>query len=348
MKIVLICPSNMLYMPYVDNYVTILKENNADYTIINWDRFGIEEKTEFTYRDRKVGHQRSFFDYCRYKQFIVKHLKEVKYEKIIVFGIQLTFFLKNILLKNFKRNYIIDIRDYNKIINYFNINMLIDNSSFTVLSSEGYKEWLPNSNKYIINHNTQIKFLDDIGCSEINFNKDKINIAYIGAIRDYQVNVDLINSLRNNNWIDIYFHGEGNINEDIQKYIDSNSIKNVYLTGRYIREDEEKLYTASDLINVLRYNDGVNNKTALPNRLYNAVIYGKPMLAYHGTYLADIIQKYNLGLVLSSFDNITEILKDYFINFNQEKYYESRHEFLNYVITQNRLFNEKLESFIKI
>ena len=53
MKIALICPSNMLYMPYVDNYTKILEENNTNYTIINWDRFGTEEISEFTYRDNK-------------------------------------------------------------------------------------------------------------------------------------------------------------------------------------------------------------------------------------------------------------------------------------------------------
>lgn len=35
MKIALICPSNMLYMPYVKNYEQILIEQNIDYDIIN-------------------------------------------------------------------------------------------------------------------------------------------------------------------------------------------------------------------------------------------------------------------------------------------------------------------------
>ena len=81
---------------------------------------------------------------------------------MIVFGIQLTFFLKNILQKkDLNINILIDIRDYNKIIN-FNIKKVIDNSYFTVISSPGYKEWLPNSGKYIINHNTQISSINTL------------------------------------------------------------------------------------------------------------------------------------------------------------------------------------------
>ena len=66
MKIALICPSNMLYMPYVDNYTKIFDEINADYNVINWDRLKIEKDSEFTYRDSKTGHQRSFLDYFKY------------------------------------------------------------------------------------------------------------------------------------------------------------------------------------------------------------------------------------------------------------------------------------------
>ena len=102
-----------------------------------------------------------------------------------------------------------------------------------------------------------------------------------------------------------YFHGEGKINNDIIKYINANNIKNVYLTGRYKeRRGKKILYRKSDLINVLRYFNGINNKTALPNRLYNSVIYGKFMLAFEGTYLSELIKRYNLGIVIDSFDNL--------------------------------------------
>lgn len=347
LKIALICPSNMLYMPYVDNYETILKKSNVDYDIINWDRFMIEdENNPLIYRDKKIGHQRTFFDYYKFNKFIIKHLNAVKYDRVIVFGIQLTFFLKNILQNKFRENYIIDIRDYNKIINYFNINKSINNSSFTVLSSLGYEEWLPSSDKYIINHNTQIESLDELKSPDKLFNKEKINIAYIGAIRDYQVNIDFINSLKNTNFIDMFFHGEGDINKDIQKYLNSNSIKNVYLTGRYNKEDEKKLYDDNDLINVLRYDDGINNKTALPNRLYNAAINGKPMIAVNGSFLSVTIKDNKLGLVVNSFKDIQEQIKKYLREFDREKYNQGRNVFFQNIIEENDYFQRKLKMFV--
>jgi len=347
MKVALICPSNILYMPYVGNYEMILKENNINYDIINWDRFHIENiDNNLKYRDFKIGHQRNFFDYYKYKKFIINCLNMVHYDKVIVFGIQLTFFLKNILQKKFKYKYIIDIRDYNKIINFFNIKKVIDNSYFTVISSPGYKEWLPNSGKYIINHNTQISSINTLKEVKQFKKKDKINIAYIGAIRDLQININLINSLKNSDRINIYFHGEGKINNDIIKYINANNIKNVYLTGRYKKEEEENLYRKSDLINVLRYFNGINNKTALPNRLYNSVIYGKFMLAFEGTYLSELIKRYNLGIVIDSFDNLEGKVINFLYNINIEDYNNGRIAFVEKVLKENREFEVKVKKFV--
>ncbi len=347
MKIALICPSNLLYMPYVSNYEKILKANKVDYDIINWDRFHIEDTNKKNkYADSKVGHQRNYFDYYRYSRFLLKRLETTHYDKVIVFGIQLSYFLRHTLIKKYHGRYIIDIRDHNKIINLFKINSLIDKSEFIVISSPGYKEWLPNSDKYLVNHNTQISCLEQL--KEINFGSQnkKISISFIGATRDYSINIKFIDSLSNSKSINLYFHGEGDINKDISRYLETNDIRNVFLSGRYQKENEKTLYEKSDLINVLRYNDGVNNKTALPNRLYNATLHGKPMIAYEGTYLVEQIKKYKLGLVLDSFEEVDNKIRHYLNNFNIDDYYQGRFLFFRRVIEENCLFENKLTDFL--
>ena len=336
----------MLYMPYVENYTDILNETDVDYDIINWDRFGIEEESSFIYKDNKIGHQRGILDYYKFKRFVSKHLNTRKYDKVIVFGIPMMFFLKRAILSRFKGNYVLDIRDYHKMLKYFNIFRIVNKSSFVVLSSPGFKKWLPNSDKYIINHNTRIRGLDELNNFEMLCNKKKISIAYIGSIRDFQINIDFIDALKNNDRIDLYFHGEGHINKDIQKYLDCNNIKNVYLTGRYIKEQEKELYFKNNIINVLRYNDGINNKTALPNRLYNAVVYGKPVIAFGGTYLTEIIKGYGLGLVINNFIGIEDEIVRYIREFDRTTYNKGRKTFLQNVITDNNYFKLNLEKFI--
>lgn len=348
MKIALVCPSNMLYMPYVNNYTKILDEIEADYSVINWDRFKIEKEGEFIYRDSKIGHQRNFSDYFKYSRFVLNILKKNNYDKIIVFGIQLVFFLNRYLLKKYSNKYIIDIRDHNRIIKYFNIGKAIDKSTFTVLSSLGYKEWLPKSNKYLINHNTKIESLDElreVKPFELSIG-NKISVGCIGALRDYKINIDFIESLKNIELIQLNYHGEGDINIDISRYLLKYGIDNVNLTGRYDKDEEEGLYSKNDIVNVLRYIDGVNNKTALPNRLYNAAIYGKPMLAFEGTYLSEIIKKYNLGIVVGSFDNIERKIMEYINNFDFKIYENGRDVFFETVMKDNKEFRERVEEFL--
>ncbi|HCS76097.1 MAG TPA: hypothetical protein DIW17_19770 [Clostridiales bacterium] len=346
MRIALVCPSNLLFMPYVDNYTRILKGCNKDYDIILWDRFHIEdEKNPLIYRDAKIGHQRGFLDYHKYYKFVIKILNAADYDKVIVFGLQLAFFLKRVLIKEFKGNYIIDIRDYNKIVNYFNIGKIINASSFSVLSSPGFKQWLPESDKYVINHNTQIQSTKELAELKDCRNKERFTVAYIGSVRNYRTNVELISSLKKCDWIDIVFHGEGYINESIQEYLDLNGIENVTLTGRYNREDEENLYLSTDLVNILVSDESINNRTLLPNRLYNAAKYGKPILALDGTYLAEQIKKYNLGIVINSFDDVEYKIKEYMDNFDSKSFDTDRNRFLDAVMQENRQYRTKVEDF---
>lgn len=73
MKVALICPANILYMPYVKNYEEILKRYNINYDIINWDRNKIEEKKDHTYTDNKIGNRRNIYDYYKFYKYIKKN-----------------------------------------------------------------------------------------------------------------------------------------------------------------------------------------------------------------------------------------------------------------------------------
>lgn len=347
MKVALICPSNMLYMPYVNSYITILNTLNIDYIIILWDRFNIEKDEEkLIYRDKKEGHQRNFYDYLKYKKFILQRLKEIKYDKIIIFTLQLGYFLKKYLIDNYEGRYILDIRDYNKIFKVSSFKKLINYSYSTVLSSPGYKSWLPQSDKYIINHNTFIRNLDELRAIKNIRNNVEIKISTIGVIRHWNVNSDFINSMKNKEPFNLVFHGEGTINEKLKNYIKEHEINNVEIYGRYKKEDEGMLYKNTDMVNLLLY-DNINTKGVLANRYYNAVIYGKPLLTLKGTYQAEQIEKYDLGLVVDSLDDIEGGIKKYLNEFDIDKYQNGRMSFFDSVITDNNYFKDLLIEFLK-
>lgn len=349
MKIALLCPSNILYMPYIRNYEGILKQNKVDYTIINWDRFQIEDnKSEFIYKDNKIGHKRNYYDYYKYKNFLVRKLDKYQYDKVIVFSLQLAYFLRKYLVKKYEHKFIIDIRDYNRIIKFFRVKKVLDSSFLTVISSPGYKMWLPDSSSFSISHNTTVDNIDQLIKSDFSFLNKKINIPYIGALTNLNVNVDFINTLKNNNKFNLTFHGEGMINQNLKDYKEKYNINNLHIYGRYEKREEVELYKTAHMINMLLYNNHINNRTCLANRLYNSAQYGKPMIALEGSYLANEIKNHNLGLVIDSFADLENKILGYLSGFDEENYNKGRESFFRKVINDNSLFKSEFNKFLEI
>lgn len=346
-RIALICPSSIDFMPYVENYESILRRIGVDYDLIVWDRFGVDKaEGQAVYRDVKVGHRRGFFDYCRYSRFVSKRVNLSRYSGVVVFGLQLAFFLQR-LLARFRGRYIVDVRDHNRILNFYGVRNVLKMADFVVISSPGYADWANDAGRLIVNHNTGLSEVSDLPAVLGILDRTPVNVACIGALRDLEINIAFVDSVSNSAAVSVAFHGQGDINEAIEKYIDQKQIKNVTLTGRYVRCEEAAFYERASFVNVLRYSDGINNRTALPNRLYNSAVAGRPMLAFSGTYLADVVSEASLGLVVDSFDCIEEKLVAYAKSFNSDVFDRNRRLFLEAVVAENQDFCSSVASFFQ-
>ena len=338
-RVALVAPANLSFMPYLDYYRNILDKVGCEYTIISWDRLGIKDnKNGLVFRDKKECHNRGLVDYLSFCFFVVRTLKQYDFNRVIVFGPQVGVFLSKYLQFKYKRKYIVDIRDYNRLLKYLPIKRLLRSSFANVISSPKYRVWLPES-KYVVSHN----------CSSINFSDDafekpkKISISCIGALKDFDANIELFEVCGNSDWCELFFHGEGIINTTIVNYVKENKLVNVVLTGRYDKHEEEKLYKNSAFINMLM-SDGLNNNTCLSNRLYNSVLFGRPLIAYSGSYLSDLIADYSLGVVIER--GGLRGLKNVIEQFSWPDYQKGRIMFFSKVAEDESLFAEKVSDFV--
>lgn len=347
MKIALVCPSNIVHMPYLENYIKLLnKISNVDFVIINWDRFHIEQDSDFCFKDKKHGHPRNFFDYAKYASFVKGKLNGGDFDRIVVFGLQLMFFLSGFLVRNYKGRYIFDVRDFNAIKRISDFKKAISHSAFTVISSPGYKGWLPDLDKYVVNHNLNIEGFDCLGdVSPIA--TDDIEISCIGALKDIAINIKLIEALECEKNIRLSYRGEGVINADLQNYVDKNNISRVEISGRYdSRLDEARLYGSADIINMIMTPGSINNDTCLSNRLYNAAIFGRPLIALRGSLIASLIERYKLGIVVSTVDELREEIHRYASLYDPVDFDLARRRFLQDVMNENEHFKNKIQSFV--
>ncbi|MFB6466852.1 hypothetical protein ACE38V_08505 [Cytobacillus sp. Hz8] len=305
-----------------------------------------KEETDFTYRDKKIGHQRNMYDYYQFKAFIIRKMKNEHIDKVLVFSLQLGFFLQSFLLKNFKENYVLDVRDHNKIITYFHMKKLIKHSAFTVLSSPRFKDFLPNEKKYILNHNINLDSFPSFKERKVTF-KNKLRISYIGALRDLNSSILFIETLRDHPKYELAFHGEGAINQDLKAFFEKEQINNVLLTGRFTKNEEKSLYVNSHFINLIQTSVAINEQLLLPNRLYLAALYKKPVISLDGSYLSEIVQEFHLGLVVHSLEELEEKLETYIVHFNEEEYERGLNAFFEKVQEDNKVFMNQVLDFCK-
>ena len=359
MRIAIISAANIIHTPYLEYYANIFDEIGIEYDIITWNKMGIDESEDistnlFSYDfkfDSNSCKLKKFIGYYRYKIFVSKILDIRNYDKLIVLTAQSGVFLTKYLKSKYRGKYILDIRDYANAKFYMNkLKTLVEFSYFTAISSPGYKEWLPNIDKYVISHNiaeAKLKYMEKIrGCTDVR-DKDVLEISTIGVIRDYATNVAIINEFSNSKNYIMKYHGRGLCEKDLINYCEKNNIKNIKFEGQYKRESEADLYLNSDIINsYMGYEENVTR--LISNRLYNSTIFAKPIIVSKGSYMANIVKKYKLGLVVD-LDN--EDLKDsmnrFKKEFNPDEYLIGRYDFLNTVKDDFCVFKQNILKFIE-
>ncbi len=344
-----------MHTPYLNYYTRILNENGVDYDIINWNKLNINENVKgYTYNfkcDYETNAINKIKGYYLFSRFVRKTLKKENYDKLIVFIPQLALFINDLLKHEYKGKYILDIRDFGKANRYSEkLDSIINNSEFTVISSKGYKSWLPSKYNYVISHNTLLEKNSVIKknlATDLR-NKKEVIISNIGVIRNYDENCKLIDALSNSNRFKLKYIGEGISEDDLRLLCKQSNVYNVTFFGRYKKAEELEFYQKSDIINVITPKKKIGNHTAMANRFYNACISKRPMLVTKGSYMAEVLKKHDLGIELDlDNDNIPKKIDTYINRFDYKKFSQGCNDFLNEIENDQKIFVAKVTEFIK-
>lgn len=352
MKIGLVVPANLKYSPYVNYYTDILQKENVEYRIMSWDKVGIKEGTDMAYTlqtsdfDRKkilAGH---FLFANKCKQYIRKE----KITHLIIYTIAPLFFMGYHFLQSFQGRIIMDIRDDSPFRRKFlnRLNRFADLAWTIVVSSPFYAEWI--RKKSFQCHNVNIATLnrydDSFSHEPFTF---PVKLTFAGMLIEEQLNIEVVRQLADKEDFSLTYIGmeiEGK--QKLRKYVEDNSIHNVTFKGEYKKEDIVDIYRKeADLVNILRAKTEIN-KNALPNKLYDAVISGIPIVVYdHNEAISNYVKQYNLGIILKEEKDLYKQLQDGIQHFDVQKYGIGRKEFLTEVRADYSNFKEQLVRFCK-
>lgn len=340
--------------PYAQLYIDACEKANKDYEIIYWNRYETKKKEVLGneiiynlecpnggYRLQKV------FKMLRYALFIRKNLKKNIYDKVIILTTVPGIFTFDILAKKYKNCYIFDIRDYTNegnSIYYLLEKKVINNSFSTVISSKGFEQFLPKKNDYQIAHN--ISNYDKVSNeNQLLFKKDKIVIGFVGNVRYEKENMELINLLKIDRRFEIGYWGNINKNLIPDKLTSQN--ENVVFHGKYSNAEKPNIYRKIDFINAIYGNSSLEVTTAIPNRLYDALMFKKPILTSKGTLLGEIVEKNKIGIAINFADNDNyNYINSFIENFNQKEFEENCNKLLSIYLKEQNELKKHIDNFL--
>ena len=336
MKIAVISNVSLSFAPYIRFYTDLLDHNNIDYCIINKE----DDKSVMTSENHcvffpgepnsKVG---KICKTIQWYSFIRYSLKEHEISKIIVSPTRTAIILFPLLFF-YKSKYILDIRDYTKeysVFYRFIEKVLIKRSYKTILSSRGFLQWIPyNNNKLLFAHNIRYEFVSDTIEHQNMQKSNRRRIAYVGIVDYYEPNTILIQAFENKNNYELVYSGTISQKCALKEYVQSKKVDNVIFTGPYKDSAKDTLYTNVDMINALYGDVSPVTLTAIPNKLYDAVIHRIPILVSKDTYLEKVVKQYKLGVSVDIHrDNVYEIINNYLDTYNKHEFDENCNRFLN-------------------
>lgn len=346
--------------PYAQQYEDIIVKYGYDYDILFWDRFsnGPLEKNGNQFIFHRIctlggSKLKKIYPFYLFRKTLKEIIKNENYNKIIILNTMPGFLLHDILLSKYSNNYILDIRDYTyeKYGFYLRIiHKLINNSSFTAISSRGFKKFLGESDKLVVNHN--ISNLED-ACDKPTLyeHKKPITIGFVGAVRYFDENVALIKSMQNFRNIRLSYVGRQLTDCHLDAYCKRNKYNHIKFLGEFKNQDKSRIYEDIDIINSLYGNKSMEVCAALPNRLYDALIFKKPILTTKGTYLSEVVLKYGIGLALSDSQTYTpqeyqKSISEYIGYFNSQKFIKNTNDLLKKVKKEQRFFHQRIAEFV--
>ena len=338
--------------PHLRIYSNYFDKKGIDYDTISWDRTGDTEADEFTYRhiaQYKESTLTRFKEYYKFAKFIKKLVRKYKYEKLVVISPQVALFIPFFLKWEYSGRYIFDYRDLSieqKTPFKPLMKMVLNHSFANVISSPGFKKYLPSGYKYVLSHNFNIDLVKEAMDSvSIPLPQGDIKILTIGAIR-FDANYEVLDSLGDKDGIELDFVGKGGAAPVLERYVSNKGFNNVFFKGKYDKKDENDIIKKHSMINIF-YPNWPSHISALSNRFYNSLINKRPMIVTKGGEQGNYAEKYGVGLAVESCEGLADKVKEYVATLDFEEYTENCNKLLREFVEDYNKFVAVVDKFIQ-
>jgi len=352
-RVCFIIPGNLFSTPYLQRYLNLLQK---PYDLIFWNCRGIEERIQATKQfvfNFEMGSGASKLKkavgYIKFKLLAEKVIRRENYDAVLTLTGNTAVLLSGILSRRYDRRYLVDIRDYYKENSkwYYALEKrAVEHSGTTVISSEGYRSFLP-EHDYVIAHN--ISYLTEAAINSARnstgSSKEKLVLSYIGNMRFPEQDKRLLSFFANDERFHINLFGNGY--GQLSGYCKEQGINNVTITDWFPPEETIGYYLQTDIVLNLYGNNSPMLDYALSNKLYYAAQLGKPILVCPGTYMETVSKQYGFGFTLDLNDEASkDALLQYYNTIEWDRFFENCDLFLEKVAKEDAAFEAAVSRFL--
>lgn len=342
-----------MYCPYIKRYTERFEKHNIEYEVLFWNRAGLALNMPKNYKyfdlksDESSKAEKKLIDFFRFRHWLKKSIRQSKPDKLIVLS-TLSGMVMPDILKRYKNRYIFDIRDYSyeNIRLFYNIEKkIIENSTFTAISSKGFEAFLP-QHSYVIAHNFNRNDMKDQ--REFQKSGKPIKLVWNGTVRFFEFQKNYIDALKNDERFLMVYHGNGTDLEKYKNYCKENNIRNVIFTGSYENSEKARLLADAGILNnCYGGKSGDELRFAVSNRFYDGLIYGIPQLVESGGYKASLVKQINVGTDMKADKNFADKLYDYYMSIDEKQFNSHGKEALEEIIKEDDIYINEIDKFIR-
>lgn len=170
---------------------------------------------------------------------------------------------------------------------------VMNNADAVIICTEQRKEQIGNvtPNKLIVIHNSPPQYnSEDVGAST----RSIMKIAYFGILpAEGRMIRELLDIVSQNPKYELHIGGFGGIDEEVKRAAEK--YKNIVFYGRTPYSDVLKIESECDVLTALYDPSIPNHFYAAPNKFYEALMLGKPVIMAKNTGMSYIIEEYGIG-----------------------------------------------------
>lgn len=320
---------NECFEPRVKNYLRFLEKNNVEYHVIAWNRSGTAEINEnITYFQRRAEYGKrianipnKLFWMCFVVKEIFKHRKKCQ----AIHACDVDAVIPALLIgKLLRKKVIFDIFDWISSINEKGIvyklvdwlqNIAYKHSDAVIVCEDERKTQARSKNKrnkvLVLPNIPNVGELDNVTRDQIRDFRSAYSytLSYVGVFDRDRGLEHLLESVSKCPDVILNIAGFGVLDELVTEY--SNDYSNICYWGRVDYSVGQSIMKESDLIIAMYYLTNPVHKLAAPNKYYESLALGVPMVTTANTLVGSKVAKYDTGFVLDeTADALSALLLD--------------------------------------